>query len=136
MFHFLCFSNGPMSILSVFVIHFFFTPNHFCGVFWKIKNSCERCLRNVTEKTSFLRYSWDVLKMSHKRHLIWDVFEMSQRHHKKVISFEMFLRGLWDVSLKWDLIEISQRHLMPIEETLVKQNQIYRCRRYYIDRNC
>ena len=32
---------------------------------------------------------------------------------KKVISFEMFLRGLWDVSLNGNLIENSQRYFMP-----------------------
>ena len=51
----------------------------------------------------------------------WEIFEMSKRRHKKDVSFEVFLRGLWDVSLNgdlWDvslnedLIEIYQKHLM------------------------
>ena len=55
-------------------------------------------LKDVTKKTSFLRC----------------IFAMYFcRRHNKVVSFEMFLRGLWDASLNGDLIEISQRHLMP-----------------------
>ena len=38
---------------------------------------------------------------------------------KKVISFEMFLRGLWNVSLNGDLIEISQRNLMPAGSAVI-----------------
>ena len=56
-----------------------------------------RRLKDVTKKTSF--------------------FDMYLRRHKEVISFEMFLRGVWDVSLIGDLIEISQRHLMPAGRT-------------------
>ena len=97
-FHFLSVSNGPTSILSDIVI----TPRKsheiiFAGLFWKTKNTCERyfwdaqrrlekdiffetCsrrLKDVTQKTSFLRCFWDVLKTSQKKHLFWDVFETS-----------------------------------------------------------
>ena len=73
-------------------------------------------LRDVLEKTSFLRYDVrDILKTSQKRHLSWDVFETFYKRHKKVISFETFLRDLWDISINEDLIEISQRHFMPAE---------------------
>ena len=60
-----------------------------------------RRLKDVTRKTYFLRCFWDVLKTSQKIHL-----------------FEMFLRGLWDISLHGDLFENSQRHLMPAGQLL------------------
>ena len=66
---------------------------------------CLRRLKDVIQKTSFLRCFWDVLKTSQKRHPFWDVFETSHRCLKKVVSFEMFLRGLWNVSLNGDLTE-------------------------------
>ena len=58
------------------------TPqNYFCDMFlenqkylWEV---FLRRLRDVTEKTSFLRYARDVLNTSHKRHYFWDVFETS-----------------------------------------------------------
>ena len=68
-------------------------------------------LKDVTQKTSFLRCFWDVLMTSEKR----DLFDMYLRYLKDVTkktSFEMFLKGLWNISLNGDLIEISQRHLM------------------------
>ena len=34
---------------------------------------------------------------------------------QKDVSFEMFLRGLWDVSLNGDLTETSQRHIVPAD---------------------
>ena len=40
---------------------------------------CSRCLKDVTEKTYFLRCIWDVLKMSQKSHLLWDVSKSSPR---------------------------------------------------------
>ena len=97
-FHFLIVSNGPTSILSGFVITLRkVTRNYFCGVFFMfLREMFLRRLRDVTEKTSFLRCFWDVLKTS-----------------QKVISFETFLRGPWDVSLNGDLIGNSQKHLMP-----------------------
>ena len=131
--YFIRYCNNPMKI-------------RFCGVFLKnhkyLREMFLRRLRKVTNKTSFLRYARDVLKTSHKihvflrcfwgvlqtsqkRHLLWDVFETSQKGHKEVISFKMFLRGLWDISFNgdlrglWDisfngdLIQISQRHLTP-----------------------
>ena len=85
------------------------TRNHFCDIFLEnqkyLREMFLRRLRGVTEKTSFLRYARDVLKTLHKRHLFWDVFETSQRLHKKDIFFEMYLRGLWDISLNGDRIE-------------------------------
>ena len=129
--------------VNVFNIYFTKLPygNHtkpLCRVVLKnhgyLREIFLRRLRDVTEKTSFLRHVWDVLKTSYKRRLFWDASETSCRRRKKdmyikkdfliciwdvlktsqkVVSFEMFLRGLRDVSLNWDLFEISQRHLMP-----------------------
>ena len=57
------------------------TRNHFCDGFLEnqkyLREMFLRRLRDVTEKTSFLRYVRDVLKTSHKRHLFWNVFETS-----------------------------------------------------------
>ena len=57
------------------------TRNHFCDIFLEnqkyLREMFLRRLRDVTEKTSFLRYVRDVLKTSHKRHLFWNVFETS-----------------------------------------------------------
>ena len=100
-FHFLSVSDGPTSILSDIVITL--RKSHevnFVTYFLKTKNACERCfwdaqsrlgkdiffeicprrLKDVTQKTSFLRCFWDVLKTSQKRHLFWDVSEMSLRY--------------------------------------------------------
>ena len=106
-------SNGSISISSDIVITL--RKSHkiiFVEYFWKTTNTWERCfqrplkevtqkicsspLKDVTQKASFLRCFWEVLKTS-----------------QKDISFEMFLKSLWDISLNGDLIEISQRHLMP-----------------------
>ena len=38
-----------------------------------------RRLKDVTKKTSFLRYIWDVLKTSQKIHFFWDVTKRSLR---------------------------------------------------------
>ena len=69
--YFTRFCNNPMEI----------TQNHFCGVFSQnhkyLREIFLRCLRDVTEIASFLRYARDVLKTLHKRHLLWDVFETS-----------------------------------------------------------
>ena len=71
---FICFikyCNNPAEI----------TQNHFCGLFLKnqkcLREIFLRSLREVAKKRSFLRYAWDVLKTSRKRHLLWDVFETS-----------------------------------------------------------
>ena len=57
------------------------TRNHFCDIFLEnqkyLREMFLRRLRDVTEKTSFLRHARDVLKTSHKRNLFWDVFETS-----------------------------------------------------------
>ena len=97
-FHFLSVSNGPTSILSDIVITL--QESHktiFAGYFWKLQviardafetsqrchkidiffEVCSRRFRDVTQKTSFLRYVRDVLKTSQKRHLFWDVFATS-----------------------------------------------------------
>ena len=114
-FHFLSVSNGPTYFIRYCNNPTEITRNYFCGVFWKITNTFEKCfwdvsetsrkkiffeicsrsLKHVTQKIYFLKCIWDVLKTSQKSHLFRDV-----------------LRGPWDVSLNEDLIEISQRHLM------------------------
>ena len=105
-FNFLNFLNGPTSVLSDIVI-----------TLHKITNTCERCFWDVSEASHKRHLFWDMLETSwgrHTRHVFLNLFETSSYScHKKVISFEMFLRGLWDVSLNGGLIEISQRHLMP-----------------------
>ena len=49
------------------------TQNYFCDAFLKnqkyLREMFLRRLRDITERTSFLRYAQDDLKMSHKRHL-------------------------------------------------------------------
>ena len=116
-FHFLSVSNGATSILSDIVItlrsHIYFirycnnpteiTQNHFCGVFLKnhkyLREMFLRRHRDVTgkasflstEKTSFLRCFWDVLKTSQKSHLFWDVSERSLRCLSQ-------WRSAWDLS--------------------------------------
>ena len=89
------------------------TRNHFCDVFLEnqkyLREMFLRRLRDVTEKTSFLKYARDMLETSHKKisflrcfwdvlktskktpfsRCIWDVLKTSQ----KDISFEMFLTG-------------------------------------------
>ena len=74
----------------------------FCGYFWKITDTCERCF-------------WDVPEMSQKRHLFRDMFETSLRRHAKDVFFEMILRRLIDVTKKtsflrciWDVLKTSQ----------------------------
>ena len=62
------------------------TWNRFCGVFLKNQKYSQRRhgkdiffeiysrrLKDVTQKTSFLRCFWDVLRASQKSHLFWDV---------------------------------------------------------------
>ena len=86
--YFIRYCNNPTEI----------TRNHFCDVFLKnqkyLREMFLRRLRDVTEKTSFLRYARDVLKTSHKRHLFWDVSERS-------------LRYLTQWSTDWNLSETS-----------------------------
>ena len=76
-----------------------------CGLFLKnyryLREMFLRHLRDVTEKTPFSRYVWDVLKMSY-------------RHHKKDIFFKKYLRRLKDISKKssllrcfWEVSEMS-----------------------------
>ena len=69
--YFIRYCNNPTEI----------TQSHFCGVFLKnhkyLREMFLRRLREVTEKTSFLRHARDVLKTSHKRYLFRDVFETS-----------------------------------------------------------
>ena len=99
-FHFLSVSDGLTSILSDIVISLRKSHEIIFVTYWKTKNTCERCietsqrrhgkdiffeiysrrLKDVTQKTSFLRCFWDVLKTSQKRHLSWDVSEMSLRY--------------------------------------------------------
>ena len=63
-----------------------------------------RRLRQVTEKTSFLRYARDVLKMSHKRHLFEMFLGRLTDIAKKDTFFEMYLRRLKDVTKKSSLL--------------------------------
>ena len=103
--HFVSVSNGPRSILLDIMITLrksylrIFLINH-----KYLQEMFLRRLRQVTEKTSFLRYARDVLKMSHKRHL----FEMFLRRltdiAKKDTFFEMYLRRLKDVTKKSSLL--------------------------------
>ena len=102
-FHFLSVSDGPTSILWDIVI--VLRKSHeivFVTHFWKTKHTCERCF-------------WDVLKTSlkKKKDIFFDMYLRYLKDVTKKTSFEMFLRGLWNISLNGDLIEISQRHLMP-----------------------
>ena len=71
----------------------------------------------------------DVIRRSQKRHLFWDIFETSYRRRKKDVFFEMFLRGLWNVSLNGDLFETSQRYLMPAGRRQWKAEEKNRVRR-------
>ena len=114
-FHFLSVSNGPTSFLSDIVISQWKSYEiAFVGYFWKIINIwgrcfsdgsktsrkrrffeiCSRRLKDVIQKTSFLRCFWDVLKTSQKRHLFWDVSKRS-------------LRCLFQWRSDWDLSETS-----------------------------
>ena len=105
------FRNRFISWLFLTFPHLFYqilytkiTRNHFCGLFLKnhkyFREMFLRRLIDVTEKTSFLRYSRGALKTSQKRYLFWDIFETSWRLHKKDIFFEMHLRRLKDVRKK------------------------------------
>ena len=93
--YFIRYCNSPTEI----------TRNHFCDVFSKnqkyLRKISLRRLIEVTEKTSFLRYSRDASKTSHKRHLFWDVFERSLRYLSQWRSD----RSLRDIScqLGWTL---------------------------------
>ena len=112
-FHFLSVFDSPTSILSdivmtlrksheiIFVQHIFDKPKilprdvfetsqrrHGKDIFFEI---CSRRLKDVTQKTSFLRCFWDVLKTSQKRHLFWDVSERSLRYLSQ-------WRSDWDLS--------------------------------------
>ena len=61
---------------------------HGKDIFFEI---CSRRLKDVTQKTSFLRCIWDVLKTSQKRHLFWDVSERCLRYLSQ-------WRSDWDLS--------------------------------------
>ena len=98
---------GIFEKLKILVRDFFETSQrrHRKDIFFEI---CSRCLKNVTQKTSFSRCFWDVLKTSQKdiflemylkrlkekSHLLWDV-------SKK------FLRCLSQWRSDWDLSETS-----------------------------
>ena len=113
--------NRFISWLFLTVPHLFYqilytkiTRNHFCGLFLKnhkyFREMFLRRLIDVTEKTSFLKYSRGALKTSQKRYLFWDIFETSWRLHKRT----SFLRCIWDVlktseksHLFWDVSKTS-----------------------------
>ena len=114
--YFIRYRNNPTEI----------TRNHFYDVFlWRIFDKPKILTRDFFEtswrhgKDIFLRYFWDVLKLSHKRQIFWNIlefFEMYLRRLKDITKKTSLLRCFWEVSeksLNGDLIEISQRHLMP-----------------------
>ena len=71
------------------------TRNHFCEVFLKnhknLRQMFLKCLRGVTEKTSVLRYDWDVLKTSQICRLFWD-------DSKRSLRCFSYWRSDWDLS--------------------------------------
>ena len=73
MFRFLIVSNSPTSILSDIIITLRKSHEIILWVIFEkpkyLREMCLRRLRDVAEKTSFLRYARDILKTSHKRHL-------------------------------------------------------------------
>ena len=101
-FHFLSVSDSPTSILSDVVMTL--RKSHeiifvWC-IFEKLKilarddfetsqrrhgkdiffDICSRRLKDVRQKTSFLRCFWNVLKTSQKSHLFWDVSKKPMRY--------------------------------------------------------
>ena len=130
-FHFLSVSNAPTYILSNIVITL--RKSHeitFVGYFRKIKNTCGRCfgdvsetsqkihlfwdmlrrLQDVTQMTSFLRYSWDVLMTSQKDiflRCVWDVLKMSPKSHLFWDVSKKSLRCLSQWRSDWDLSNTS-----------------------------
>ena len=100
--------------------------HHRINIFFEM---CLRSLKEVTWKSSFLRYILSALKMSRKRYIffemylsrlerrlkkasllrcIWDVFKMSKKRH----LFDIYLSCLKDVTkrrLFWDVSEWSLR---------------------------
>ena len=93
-FIFLSVSNGPTSILlDISITLRKWHKTTFVGYFWKMINTCEKCFWDsqiCCGIDTFLRFVRDVLKT-----------------YTKSIFLEMFLRGLWNVSLNWDLSETS-----------------------------
>ena len=91
------------------------TRNHFCDLFLEnqkyLREMFLRRLRDVTKKTSFLRYARDMLQTSHKNtsflRCFWDVLKTS----KKDIFFEMYLRRLKDVTKRQLFCDVSERSL-------------------------
>ena len=111
------FLTVPHLFYQIFQLPYGNHTKPFCGVFLKnhkyLREMFLKRLRDMTEKTSFSRYVWDVLKTSCKRRLFWDVSETSYRRHKNIF-FEMYLRHLKDVSKKssllrcfWEVSEMS-----------------------------
>ena len=84
--------------------------------------TCLRRLKDVTWKTCFLRFIWDVLKRSQKVYLFCDVFKTSWRGHKKHIFFEMYLRYLKEVT-KRTCFEMYLRRLKEV----TKKASFLRC---------
>ena len=83
--YFIRYCNNPTDI----------TRNHFCEVFLKnhknLRQMFLKRLRAVTEKTSVLRYDWDVLKTSKICRPFWDVCKRSLRCFS-------YWRSDWDLS--------------------------------------
>ena len=79
-----CFWRSQVSFIRYYNKPTEVTRNQFCDIFLEnqkyLREMFLRRLRDVMEKTSFLRYAGEVLKTWHKRHLFWDVSERSLRY--------------------------------------------------------
>lgn len=81
--------------------------HHRINIFFEM---CLKSLKEVTWKSSFLRYILSAWKMSQKKYIrcIWDVFKLSKKRH----LFDIYLSCLKDVTkrrLFWDVSEWSLR---------------------------
>ena len=101
-FHFLSVSDSPTSILSDVVMTL--RKSHEIIFVWCIFEKLKILARDDFE-TSQRRHGKDIFFETY----LWRLKDIT----KKNTFFEMFLGGLWDISLNGDLIEISQRHLIP-----------------------
>ena len=70
----------------------------------------------LSENISFLDYFWwfHIYFVRYCNNPTEITRNQTKRRYKRVIFFEMFLRGLWDVCFIGDLIEMSQIHVMPV----------------------
>ena len=131
-FHFLNVSNGPTSILpnisvtlrkshktilwgifekSQIPARDVFETSQRChrkDIFFEI---CLRRLKDIIQKTSFLRWFWDVLQTSQKKtsflRCIWDALKTSQESRLFWDVSERSLRSLSQWRSDWDFSETS-----------------------------